>query len=194
MKAGQCTMQSEHAPPGFWRWPGDGPILIDGIELDSAVPTRFFQTADAYPSGWGRLSWRIQLNKIVSGRAVSPAFRTFYPGVEWNLNRPDHRWFLTAWFKWEGIGPRYRDADLSGPPHVEGDTALFRFGWMPKPKALDPADSAPEPDFDRPIFLRSRVDARDRRRISEALRSEHDPQSKPDSAVILLDDIIGASE
>jgi hypothetical protein len=186
-------MQCEHAPPGFWRWPGDGPVLIDGIKLESASPTRFFQSVDAYPSEWGTLSWRIQLNKIVTGRAVSPAFRTFYPGVEWNLNHPDYRWFLTAWLKWEGPGPPYRDAHLIGAPHAEGDTALFRIAWMPKPRPLAPPDLRQEPDFDRPLFLRSRVDARDRRRISEALRSQHEPRAKSDAAIILLDDIIDAS-
>ncbi len=193
MTSGQCFVHREHSPPGFWRWPGDGPVLIDGIQLESGVPTRFFQTVDAYPSAWGNLSWRIQLNKIVSDQAVSPAFRTFYPGVEWNLNRPDFRWFLTAWFKWDGPGPQYDDAYLTGPPHVEGDTALFRIAWMPKSGPLAPADPGQEPDFNRPLFLRSRVDARDRRRISEALRSQHDAQAKSDSAVILLDDIIEAS-
>lgn len=185
-------MQSEQAPPGFWRGPVDRSVLIDGVELESGVRTRFFQTVDAYPSDWGRLSWRVQLNKIVSGRAAAPAFRTFYPGVEWNLNRPDYRWFLTAWFEWNGSGPRHREAELSAP-HVEGDTALFHFAWMPRRGVAGSRDAVPEPDFDRPLFLRSRVDARDRRHIAEALRAEREPQSKPDPAVILLDDIIEAS-
>jgi hypothetical protein len=187
-------MQPEYAPPGFWQWPGDQPVLVDGVELDSGVPTRFFQTVDAYPAEWGRLRWRVQLNKIVSGRPVSPAFRTFYPGVEWNLNHPDYRWFLTAWFKWEGPGPAYRDPLLPRPARIEEDTVLFRIAWMPKPRPLDFPDSAPEPDFDRPLFLRARVDARDRRRIAEALHLQPEPRAKSDSAVILLDDIIDASE
>lgn len=191
MQTGQCYMEPEHAPPGFWQWPGDRPVLIDGVMLDSGVPTRFFQTVDAYPPEWGRLSWRIQLNKIESDRAVSPLFRTFYTGVEWNLHRPDYRWFLTAWFKWEGPGPQF--PCLSGPAQIEEDTALFRIAWMPKPRPLDLQESAPEPDFDRPLFLRSRVDARDRRRISAALESQHEPQAKSDSAVISIDDIIEAS-
>ncbi len=193
MKVGQCSMQPEHAPPGFWRWSVDRAVIIDGVHLDSGVPTRFFQTLDAYPSDWGRLSWRIQLNKRESGRAVTPVFRTFYAGVEWNLNRPDYRWFLTAWFTWEGPGPQYRDPCLPGPAHIEDDTALFRIAWMPKPRPLDCPDSAPEPDPDRPLFLRSRVDARDRRRTSEALRPRHELRTKSDSAVILLDDILDVS-
>ncbi len=193
MQAGQCSTQSDHAPPGFWQWPADRPVLIDGIQLESGLPTRFFQTVDSYPAEWGILRWRVQLNKIVSGRAVAPVFRTFYPGVEWNLNRPDYRWFLTAWFTWEGPGPPYRGADRTEPPHVEGDTALFRIAWMPQAAPRDPPDSVPEPDFERPLYLRSRVDARDRRRISEALRSRPEPQATSDSAVILLDDVIEAS-
>ena len=175
-------MQPEDAPPGFWEGPGDQPVLVDGVELESDVPTRFFQTVDKYPPEWGRLTWRIQLNKIVAGRAASPVFRTFYPGVEWNLNRADHRWFLTAWFRWEGAGPHYRCPGPTGPAHIEGETVLFRM------------NSPPEPDHDRPLFLRSRVDARDRSRISEALQSQQEPQTKSDPAVIVLDDIIERPE
>lgn len=193
MKIGQCYMQPEDAPPGFWQWPDDQPVLIDGVELYSEVPTRFFQTVDAYPSEWGRLRWRIQLNKVVSGRAVSPVFRTFYGGVEWNLKRPDYRWFLTAWFTWEGPGPQYRQRCLPGPARIEENTALFRIAWIPKPRPLDLRDSAADPDFDRPVYLRSRVDARDRRRISEAVRAQDERQAKSDSAPILLDDIIEVS-
>ncbi len=183
-------MQSEDAPPGFWKWPGERHVLVDGIALESAVPTRFFQTVDAYPPEWGRLNWRVQLNKMESGRAGSPAFRTFYPGVEWNLNRPDHRWFLTAWMKWEGPGPRYRDPGFAGPPRIEGDTVLFLFAWLPKRHSLEASDSLPEPDLDRPLFVRSRVDARDRLRISEALRSQQEPAENSDPALIRLDDIL----
>lgn len=190
MKAGQRLMRSEHAPPGFWTQSGSGPVPIDGIELESGVPTRFFQTLDAYPPAWGRLSWRVQLNKIVSDLAAAPVFRTFYPGVEWNLNRPDPRWFLTAWFRWEGPGPRYRGADPAGPPEIHGDTALFRIGWMPKAAAADRSDTEPEPDFERPLFLRSRIDARERRRISETLRTQRESESKTDVTTIVLDDII----
>jgi len=174
-------MQPEDAPPGFWQGPDDRPILVDGVELESGVPTRFFQSVDAYPPEWGRLKWRIQLNTFVAGRAAAPAFRTFYPGVEWNLNRADHRWFLTAWFRWEDAGPQHRSSGPAGPAHVEGDTALFRIA-----PAL--------PDCDGPIFLRSRVDARMRSRISEALRSEREIEAKADPGVIRLDDLIERSE
>ena len=177
MKIGQCFMQPEHTPPGFWHGPGDQPVLVDGVEFESGVATRFFQSVDAYPSEWGRLRWRIQLNKIVSGRAGSPVFRTFYPGIEWNLHHPDYRWFLSAWFQWEGPGPQYREPALPGPARIEKDTVLFRIA-----------------DFDRPVFLRSRVDVRDRRRIAEALQSQPELPAKPDSAVIVLDDIFEGSE
>ncbi|MEO7038499.1 MAG: hypothetical protein ABI186_00540 [Candidatus Elarobacter sp.] len=187
-------MQPEDAPPGPWVWTGDRPRLIDGVELESGVPTRFFQSIDAYPAEWGRLIWRVQLNKIVSERAGSPVFRTFYTGVEWNLNRPDYRWFLSAWFHWEGPGPRYRRPCFPVPPLIEGDTALFRFASLPRPMSANTPDAVPEPDLDRPLFLRSRVDARDRRRIAEALRSQREADAKPDPGVIRLDDIIEASE
>jgi hypothetical protein len=190
VKVGRCSMQPEHAPPGFWPASGDRPALVDGVELDSSVPTRFFQTIDTYPPEWGRLTWRIQLNRIVAGRAALPAFRTFYTGVEWNLNRPDHRWFLTAWLRWEGPGPEHRDQCLAAPAHIEDDAALFRIAWMMKPRAPQRSDSPPEPDLGRPLFLRSRVDARDRRRISETLQPQSKLETKPDSAVILLDDIV----
>ncbi len=187
-------MQSEDAPPGFWQEPGDRPVLVDGVELESGVPTRFFQTVDKYPAEWGRLSWRIQLNKIVAGRAAAPMFRTFYPGVEWNLNRADHRWFLTAWFRWEGAGPEYRNPGLTGPAQIEGDTALFRIAWMTKARSLESPDSPLEPDHDNPLFLRSRVDARDRSRISEGLESRRELPAQPDPGVIVLDDVIERSE
>jgi len=186
-------MQPDHAPPG-WQWPGDQPVPVDGVELESAVPTRFFQSVDAYPPEWGRLTWRVQLNKIVSDRAAAPVFRTFYPGVEWNLNRPDYRWFLTAWITWEGSGPPYRDPNVPGPPRIEADTVLFRIAWMPKPQSADFPDAAREPDLERPIFLRSRVDARDRRRIAEALHAAPAPQARADSGVIQLDDILKAPD
>jgi hypothetical protein len=164
-------MQPELAPPGFWRWPGDQPVLIDGIEIESRVPTRFFQTVDSYPPEWGRLNWRLALNRIVSGRAAPPVFRTFYSGIEWNLNHPDYRWFLSAWFKWEGPGPDERDA-LPGPI-VEGDTALFAIASSPKM-----------------LFLRSRVDARDRRRIAEDFRAQPEQRPKSDPGVISIDDLL----
>ncbi len=172
MKAAQCYMGAEAAPPGFWRRSFERPLLVDGVELHSEVPTRFFQTVDAYPAGWGRLIWRLQINKIVAGQAVSPAFRTFYPGVEWNLNRPDYRWFLTAWFTWEGPGPPDGDARLPAAAHLEDDTALFRIASTPA------------------LFLRSRVDARDRRSISESLQAQRKPRTESDPALISLDDII----
>lgn len=175
MKAGKCFMQPEHAPPG-WQWPGGQPVLVDGVELDSAVPTRFFQTVDAYPAEWGRLTWRVQLNKIQSGQAAAPVFRTFYPGVEWNLRRPDPRWFLTAWLRWEGPGPPHRDPGLTAPAQVDEDTVLFRIA-----------------DFERPIFLRSRIDARERRRIAETLTAQQ-RQLPNQHAVIMLDDIVRPPE
>jgi hypothetical protein len=179
-------MHPEQAPPGFWTWPGDGPAPIAGVELDSSVATRFFQTLDPFPAAWGRLSWRIQLNKLVAGRAEPPSFRTFYPGVEWNLNRSGGRWFLSAWFRWDGAGPAYAaDGASPGAIRIEGDTALFRFAWMPA------ADSPDRPDLERPLFLRSRVDARDRRRIAEDLRSEREPAAPPDPGLIVLDDVLG---
>jgi hypothetical protein len=193
VKAGQCYIRPENAPPGFWQRPDDRPALIDGVILESGVRTRFFQTVDVYPSEWGRLSWRIQLNKIVSDHAALPVFRTFYMGVEWNLDHPDYRWFLTAWFKWEGPGPHYRDPSLPPPARIENDTALFRIAWMPKRRLRDFPDAAPEPDFEQPLFLRSRVDARDPRRISEALQSQRERQASSESAVISLDDIIEVS-
>ncbi len=167
-------MQAEHAPPGFWRWPADQSVLIDGVELDSAVPTRFFQTLDPYPLDWGRLSWRVQLNKLVSGHASSPVFRTFYAGVEWNLRHPDAHWFLSAWFRWDGPGPPQREDDLRGAVQIADDTALFRIAW-----------------FDgTPLFLRCRVDARDRRAIAEARGLEVEREAKRDAAIIVLDDVI----
>jgi hypothetical protein len=178
-------MHPEQAPPGFWTSPGDGSALIAGVELDSAVPTRFFQSLDAFPPAWGRLSWRIQLNKLVAGRAEPPSFRTFYPGVEWNLSRSGGRWFLSAWFKWDGAGPPHTGGDLPGAIRVEDDTVLFRYAWMAA------AESRDVPDLERPLFLRSRVDARDRRRIAAALRSEREPAAKPDPGLIVLDDVLG---
>lgn len=181
MEAGQCTMLAEHAPPGFWQRAGSS-ALIAGVAIESCVPTRFFQSLDAYPPEWGRLNWRVQLNKVESGHAVSPVFRTFYPGVEWNLKRPGYRWFLTAWFKWEGPGPPQpvhpTGARIDEELHIEADTVLFRFAWIREP------DSA--------LFLRSRVDARERKRISETLRSQPARQAKAESAVIVLDDILKA--
>jgi hypothetical protein len=181
-------MRPEQAPPGFWRWPGDGALLIDGVELESAVPTRFFQSVDKYPAEWGRLNWRMQLNKREAERAASPMFRTFYPGVEWNLNVPDYAWFMTAWFAWEGPGPPYPEPSLPRAASVEGDTVLFRIGWMQK------ADGDPAPDLDRPLFLRSRVDARDRRRVAEDRRAQSEPRANAGSATIVLDDIVAPPE
>jgi len=189
---GQCSMQPEDAPPDFWQRPHEGAALIDGVVLESGVPTRFFQTVDALPPEWGRLSWRVQLNKIASGRAGLPVFRTFYPGVEWNLNHPDYRWFLSAWFKWEGAGPPYRDPGSPGTVQVEGDTVLFRIAWQPKPAAVEAASALPEPDLSRPLYLRSRIDARDRKRISEAVQAREARPAPAGSAVISLDDIIEA--
>lgn len=193
MEVGQCSMQPEDAPPDFWQRPDDRGALIDGVVLESSVPTRFFQTVDTLPPEWGRLSWRVQLNKIVSGRAGSPVFRTFYPGVEWKLDHPDYRWFLTAWFRWDGDGPGYPDPGLPAAIRIEGDTVLFRIAWKPKPQHPESTNAPPEPDLARPVFLRSRVDARERKRIAEGLRAEHETPAAPPSAVISLDDIIEAS-
>jgi len=173
-------MQSDDAPPNFWRAPGESTALIDGVELESAVPTRFFQTLDAYPSEWGRLVWRVQLNKFVAGRAGSPVFRTFYPGVEWNLrcpdlHSPDDHWFLTAWMRWEGTGPPDRNLAPAQPAvFVEAHTALFLVAQS----------------LGQPVFLRSRVDARDRRQIAEAVAPAPKPPVDSGPGVLLLDDLI----
>ncbi|HTJ26006.1 MAG TPA: hypothetical protein VMA36_07565 [Candidatus Limnocylindria bacterium] len=60
---------------------------------------------------------------------------------------------------------------------------------MPKSGPLDDPDAS-EPDLERPLYLRSRVDARDRRRISDAVRSQAEHEEKTDAAVIVLDDLI----
>lgn len=168
-------MRREHAPPGFWPWSGEESALLDGVELESAVRTRFFQTVDPYPRTWGPLHWRVQLNKIVDGRAELPLFRAFYSGVEWNLNHPDYRWFLTAWFSWErraGV----LDARPSAPVRIEEDTVVF-----PIP--------VPDQEFAGSLYLRSRIDGRDRRRIAETVRSRE--QATPlKSSLILLDDVL----
>lgn len=188
-------MRPEQVPPGFWRWAGEQSAPVDGVELESSVATRFFQTVDPCPPEWGDLSWRIQLNKFVSGRADLPMFRTFYPGIEWNLSHPDDdRWFLTAWCKWEGPGPAYRDLCFPTPVQIQGDVVFFRIAWLPKAKPPDSPRSAAEPDFDKPLFLRSRVDARDRRRIAEDLQSKPEVEHERDPSVIMLDDIIDLSK
>jgi hypothetical protein len=169
-------MSREHAPPGFWQW-ADELVLLDGVELESAVPTRFFQTVDASPPEWGRLSWRIQLNKVVDGRAEAPFFRTFYSGVEWNLSHSDDRWFLTAWCRWEQLAGERGTPRCVPPARIERETILF-----PIPP--------PDPGFDRPLYLRSRVDARDRRLIAEAVQSESNQPAPEDEKLILLDDFM----
>ncbi len=171
-------MRREHAPPGFWPWPGDERALLEGVELESAVPTRFFQTVDPYPRTWGPLHWRVQLNKMVDGRAELPLFRAFYSGVEWNLNHPDYRWLLTAWFRWEhrtGV-PAAPPCGPSRPSHIEGKTVVFPI-------------SVPDPEFVGSLYLRSRIDARDRERIAEALRS-HERATNPEPSLIILDDVL----
>ena len=159
-------MHAEDAPPGFWSGAESQPV--DGVELTSKARTRLFQTLDAYPREWGRLTWRVQVNKLEGDRASLPMFRTFYPGVEWNLKVPDYRWFLTAWFKWDGPGPPDR-GPVTPIPMVEGDTVLFCIGAAPDAK---------------PLFLRSRVDAREQRRLAS------EPPPKSDSSIIVLDDVI----
>jgi hypothetical protein len=180
MKVGQRAMRSEDAPPGFWRSPQDV-VAVDGVEISSFVPTRFFQTLDATPKAWGRLSWRVQVNKIVDGRAGLPAFRTFYPGVEWNLRSGDGRWFLTAWFKWEGPGPPDCDLPLPRPARIEGDTALFPIARLPA--------SPGEAEEVRTLVLKCRVDARDRRLVAQALRTARATEVAA-SGLIVLDDVI----
>lgn len=177
MRTAQCLMHREQAPPGFWRWLAEETALVDGIEFESAVPTRFFQTVDAYPRSLGRLNWRVQINKIVAGECLLPMFRTFYPGVEWNLSHGDHRWFLTAWFRWDGEHGAQGEPHSAKPPQVEGDTAVF-------------AVPVNDPAFTAPLYLRSRIDARDRRSIAEALQSESEPAATPLHGLIVLDDII----
>ena len=177
MKATHYCMQREHAPPGFWQWPVEL-VLIDGVELESKSPTRFFQTIDAYPRSWGRLSWRVQVNKIVAGQAGLPLFRSFYPGVEWNLNCPDYRWFLSAWFRWE---QHPREPRCALPARIEENTVLF---------SIAPID----PEFNGILYLRSRVDARDRRDILKAVRSQNEQEPASDSGVIVLDDFIDLHE
>ncbi|MBV8367770.1 MAG: hypothetical protein JO036_02385 [Candidatus Eremiobacteraeota bacterium] len=187
MNVGQCRMTSEQAPPGFWTGADDRSALVGGVEFESAVPTRFFQQLDAFPRAWGRLSWRLQLNRVVAGRAEPPSFRTFYPGVEWNLRQPGGRWFLSAWFRWEDGAPPCRDAAVPPAIRIDGETVLFRFAWLPAP------GSAEVPDPERPLFLRSRIDARSRRSVAAAVRAEREPPPKPDPGLIVLDDVLGPS-
>lgn len=170
----QCEMTPEDVAPEFWPWPSREHALVDGVQLESAVPTRFFQTLDAYPNQWGRLLWRVQLNKIEEDRASAPVFRTFYPGVEWNL-RQGGRWFLTAWLRWEGPGPAAAGARAPDSIAFENDMVLFCIGREPDGKLL---------------YLRSRVDARDRRSIATAVQMERETPAA-DPAVISLDDILG---
>lgn len=158
-------MQREHAPPGFWPWPDDV-MPIEGIELRSAVRTRFFQRVDDYPRDWGRLNFRIQVNKIAGDRAGIPLFRSFYPGIEWNLRQTDDRWFLTAWFAWTGAGGQGKPSQ--SPARIEGDTVLF---------PLPP----PDPQFEGAFYLRCRVDVGERRAAQ--------PQ-RSDPSLIVLDDVI----
>ena len=193
MEPAQCYMDRDDAPPGFWRR-ARRTVLVDGVRLASDVPTRFFQTLDPFPPEWGRLRWRIQLNRVVSERAAAPMFRTFYPGVEWNLNSPDSWWFLTAWFTWDGPGPRYPERCAPAPARIDDDTALFRIAWMPKPTGPDVEGAAAEPDLEKPLFLRSRVDARDRRQVYEARLAREHAEPPPDPRLIVLDDIFRRSE
>jgi hypothetical protein len=176
MKRAQFYMSKEQAPPGFWHW-RDDVALVDGVELQSRVPTRFFQSVDPYPQHWGQLIWRVQLNKIVSDRANLPLFRSFYPGVEWNLNHFDFRWFLTAWFRWKQRGSESGEPFSASQPRVEGDTVLFPI-------------APPDPASDERPCLRSRVDARDRRSIARAVRSQDEQTVSQEPDVIVIDDLI----
>jgi len=165
----RCIMTIDDAPPGFWQWPGADSVLVDGVALESTVPTRFFQTLDPYPTEWGRLFWRVQLNRLENGRATTPMFRTFYPGVEWNLKHRGGHWFLSAWFKWQAGVPAGADPSQRASIRVEGDTVAFELG---------------------PVVLRSRVDARERQAVAESLRAHERPSPPPPAGVILLDDIV----
>lgn len=169
-------MRAEEAPPGFWSGPPDRPVLVEGVELTSDGPTRFFQSVDAYPKDWGRLTWRVQLNAIVDNRVALPMFRTFYTGVEWNLRSRSRDWFLTAWLTWDGPGPQDGEQSSFAPPIIEEERVLFRFARTPKP-----------------LFLRTRIDARDRRRIAQEVRAREQAEVAPERAVIVLDDVIGHS-
>jgi hypothetical protein len=167
-------MEAEDAPPGFWPWPGEPAALVDGVYLESAAPTRFFQTLDRYPPEWGRLSWRVQLNRLDGERAAAPRFRTFYSGVEWNLRGPDGRWFLSGWIRWNRPGVEPDPPRIALPVRIEDDAVLFAIA----------------PEGEEPLFLRCRVDARDRRTIaaSVAARDRDDPPSRPE--LIVLDDVL----
>jgi hypothetical protein len=175
LKTARFLMQRDDGPPGFWPWPEEC-ALVEGVELESAARTRFFQSIDAYPASWGRLSWRIQINKIVADRASVPQFRGFYSGIEWNLDRHDYRWFLTAWSRWEQ-GTELGEPRCMAPAAIDGDTILF---------AVPPAD----PKSQARIYLRSRVDTRNRRQIAEDVRLSREQQATSDPELIVLDDVI----
>ncbi len=176
MHIARYVMQREHAPPGFWRWP-DACKTLEGVELESAIPTRFFQTVDQYPRAWGRLSWRVQLNKLVEDRAELPLFRTFYPGVEWKLNSTDARWFLTAWFLWELPGDKRSEPQ---PAAVAGlDDGVVSF-----------AISRADPDSGERLYLRSRIDARDRHSVAETVQQQREGDAPAQTSVILIDDLL----
>lgn len=175
MNLGKCRIHEENAPPGFWRSSDGQEAIIDGVELRSSVPTRFFQSVDAYPPEWGRLSWRIQLNSLDGDVAGAPSFRTFYPGVEWNLGGGNGRWFLSAWLRWSGDGPP-EGMRTSSAIQIEGDTVLFEFATTSNNKLL---------------FLRCRVDARDRRTIAKEVQTREQARERfADDDVIVLDDLL----
>ena len=167
MRCARYVMSVEDAPPSFWLWPDAYSVPVDGVELESNVPTRFFQSLDAYPSEWGRLLWRVQLNALENERVTLPVFRTFYPGIEWNLRHAQRRWFLTAWLRWEGPGP---PQPAAAAPSIEGDAVAFC--------------------VEGSVFLRCRVDARDRLSIARNVRSHHKSAEPGEPGVISLDDVI----
>ncbi len=177
MHVASYLMHREHAPPGFWPW-RDDVRCIEGVEFESTGPTRFFQTVDTHPRSWGRLNWRVQLNKLADDRAALPLFRTFYPGVEWKLApSADQRWFVTAWFRWDRPAGEHVEGCAGSVAAIESGVISFRI-----------------PAFDRDsgetLQLRSRVDARDRRSIADSVQSVRKSDASTKSTLINLDDVL----
>ncbi len=77
--------------------------------------------------------------------------------------------------RWEGAGPPDRNLAAAQPAvAVDANTALFLVAQ----------------NLEQPVFLRSRVDARDRRQIAQAVGPEDEPSTNTGAGVILLDDLI----